>query len=171
MSAAEPEEAFLSMLSTTDHLQEKEIGKKLERKCLRIISPVSPARLYCCYAVIIVLTGAVIALSVVLSLSVEKRQEQVSIKTAYAACPRNWIGFGSKCFYFSEDTNTWTFSQNSCMELEAQLAQFDNIEELIERLKMKHEEGSHPLQMETLGTHDCVSFSYGNTSDWSPVTF
>ncbi|KAH0516185.1 C-type lectin domain family 2 member D11 [Microtus ochrogaster] len=60
----------------------------------------------------------------------ERRQEQVSIKTTYAACPRNWIGFGSKCFYFSEDTSTWTFSQNFCMELEAQLAQFDNIEEL-----------------------------------------
>ncbi|KAK7797537.1 hypothetical protein U0070_000969, partial [Myodes glareolus] len=38
-------------------------------QCLRIVSPVSPTGLYCCYAVIIVLTVAVIALSVALSLS------------------------------------------------------------------------------------------------------
>ncbi|XP_005369280.3 C-type lectin domain family 2 member D11-like [Microtus ochrogaster] len=129
MSAAEPAEAFLGMLSTTDYLQEKEIGKKLQENIFRIVSPVSPAGLYCCYAVIIVLTGAVIALSVALSLS-ERKPEQVSVKTTYNTCPRNWTGFGSKCFYFSEDISTWTFSQNFCMELKAQLAGFDNMEEL-----------------------------------------
>ncbi|KAK7799055.1 hypothetical protein U0070_027084 [Myodes glareolus] len=129
MSPAGPEEAFVGMLSPTDNLQEGDLGKKLERKCLGFISPVSPARLYCCYAVIIVLTVAVIALSVALSLSV-RRREQVSIKNIHAPCPRDWIGFGNKCFYFSEDTSNWTFSQNFCMALEAQLARFDNMEEL-----------------------------------------
>ncbi|XP_057632379.1 C-type lectin domain family 2 member D11-like [Chionomys nivalis] len=129
MSAAEPADAFVSMLSTTDSLHEVKMGKKLQGKCIRIISPVSPAGLYCCYAVIIVLTTAVIALSVALSLSVRK-SEYVSIKNTHGSCPRNWIGFGSKCFYFSEDMSNWTFSQNFCMELKAQLARFDNMEEL-----------------------------------------
>ncbi|XP_075838742.1 C-type lectin domain family 2 member D11-like isoform X2 [Microtus pennsylvanicus] len=103
-------------------------GKKLQEKCLRIVSPVSPASLYCCYAVIIVLTGAVIALSMTLSLS--GKTEQVSSKNTYAVCPRNWIGFGNKCFYFSEDTNNQTASHNYCMAREAQLAKFDSQEEL-----------------------------------------
>ncbi|XP_049989419.1 C-type lectin domain family 2 member D11-like [Alexandromys fortis] len=105
-------------------------GKRQQGQCLRIILQVSPARLYCCYAVIIiVLTGAVIALPVALSLSAGKT-EQVSSKNTYAVCPRNWIGFGNKCFYFSEDMENWTFSQNYCRALEAQLARFDNQEEL-----------------------------------------
>ncbi|XP_038174257.1 C-type lectin domain family 2 member D11-like isoform X1 [Arvicola amphibius] len=102
---------------------------KLQGLTLTVVSPVFPAGLYCCYAVIIVLTGAVIVLSVALSLSV-RSQEQVSIKNTYAPCGRDWIGFGNKCFYFSEDTSNWTFSQNFCMELKTQLARFDNLEEL-----------------------------------------
>ncbi|XP_028737340.1 C-type lectin domain family 2 member D11-like [Peromyscus leucopus] len=123
MCTAETAEASVGMLSTTDRLKE---GKKLQGKCLRIISPESPAKLYCCYAVIAILSAAVIALSVALS----ENKEQVSIKNTYAACPRDWIGFGSKCFYFSENTSNWTFSQTFCMELEAQLARFDSLEEL-----------------------------------------
>ncbi|XP_076422142.1 C-type lectin domain family 2 member D11-like isoform X3 [Peromyscus maniculatus bairdii] len=123
MCTAETAEASVGMLSTTDRLKE---GKKLQGKCLRIISPESPAKLYCCYTVIAVLTAAVIALSVALSV----KKEQVSIKNTCAACPRDWIGFGSKCFYFSENTSNWTFSQTFCMEREAQLARFDSLEEL-----------------------------------------
>ncbi|XP_057622098.1 C-type lectin domain family 2 member F-like isoform X2 [Chionomys nivalis] len=103
-------------------------AKKLQEKCLRLGSPVSPARLYCCYAVITVLTAVVIALSFALSLS--GKTKQVSIKNTYATCPRNWIGFGNKCFYFSEDLGNQTFSQNYCIALKAQLARFDNQEEL-----------------------------------------
>ncbi|CAO2606776.1 hypothetical protein LEMLEM_LOCUS13028 [Lemmus lemmus] len=40
-----------------------------QEQSLRIVSPVSPARLYCCYVVIIILAAAVIALSVALSWS------------------------------------------------------------------------------------------------------
>ena len=39
----------------------------LQGKCHRMVSPVSPAQLYCCYGVIMVLTVAVVALSVLLS--------------------------------------------------------------------------------------------------------
>ncbi|XP_005369332.1 C-type lectin domain family 2 member E-like [Microtus ochrogaster] len=48
----------------------------------------------------------------------------------YDTCPGKWIGFGSKCFYFSEDMRNWTFSRTSCITLEAHLAQFESLEEL-----------------------------------------
>ncbi|KAK7797536.1 hypothetical protein U0070_000968, partial [Myodes glareolus] len=54
----------------------------------------------------------------------------VSPEAAYAACPRDWIGFGSKCFYFSEHTSNWTSSQTSCMQLGAHLTHFDSLEDL-----------------------------------------
>ncbi|XP_028640740.1 C-type lectin domain family 2 member D11-like [Grammomys surdaster] len=120
--------ASLPMLNTTDSPQEAEMGKTLQGKCLRILCSESPAKLYCCYGVIMVLTVAVAALFAALSV---KRTEQISIKNnAYAACPRNWIGFGNKCFYFSEYSSNWTFSQDFCVEQEAQLARVDNQEEL-----------------------------------------
>ncbi|XP_075838737.1 C-type lectin domain family 2 member D11-like isoform X2 [Microtus pennsylvanicus] len=123
--------AFIKM-STAESTSPGRVGencKKLQEKCLKIVSPVSPAWLYCCYAVIIVLIGAVIVLSIALSLSAGKT-EQISRNNTYAVCPRNWIGFGNKCFYFSEDKENWTFSQNYCRALGAQLARFDNQEEL-----------------------------------------
>ncbi|XP_034367366.1 C-type lectin domain family 2 member D11-like [Arvicanthis niloticus] len=120
-------EASLPMLNTTDSPQEGEMGKKLEVKCHRIISSESPAKLYCCCGVITVLTAAVVALSAALSV---RKTEQISIKKTYTPCPRNWIGVGNKCFYFSEYSSNWTSSQDSCMEQEAQLARIDNQEEL-----------------------------------------
>ncbi|KAK7797539.1 hypothetical protein U0070_000971, partial [Myodes glareolus] len=107
------------------------MDKDLQGQCLRIVSPVSPAGLYCCYAVIMVLSGAVIALSVALSFSVRKKTPAiVSPEAGYATCPRDWIGFGSKCFYFSEHTSNWTSSQTSCMDLGASLTQAGSLEEL-----------------------------------------
>ncbi|XP_076796758.1 C-type lectin domain family 2 member D11-like isoform X1 [Arvicanthis niloticus] len=102
-------------------------GKKLEAKCHRVVSPESPAKLYCCYGVITVLTVAVAALSAALSV---RKTEQISIKKIYTPCPSNWIGVGNKCFYFSEYSSNWTSSQDFCMEQEAQLARIDNQEEL-----------------------------------------
>ncbi|XP_049989029.1 C-type lectin domain family 2 member E-like isoform X2 [Alexandromys fortis] len=120
----------LSGLSIKGELQEM-TDKEQQGQHLRIVSPVSPARLHCCYAVIIVLTGAVIALSVALSLSVRKEERAIAFPEAgNGTCPRNWIGFGSKCFYFSEHTSNWTSSQTSCMELGAHLTHFDSLEEL-----------------------------------------
>lgn len=88
----------------------------------------SPVKLYCCYGVITVLTVAVIALSVALS---ARKTEQILIKNnTYGACPRDWIGFGNKCFYFSRYSLNWTMAQEFCVAHEAQLARFDNEEEL-----------------------------------------
>ncbi|RWS19351.1 C-type lectin domain family 2 member E-like protein [Leptotrombidium deliense] len=48
----------------------------------------------------------------------------------FAICPKDWIGFGNKCFYFSEGVGNWTFSQTFCASLAANLAQFESQEEL-----------------------------------------
>ncbi|XP_031239448.1 C-type lectin domain family 2 member F-like [Mastomys coucha] len=102
--------------------------KMLQGKSLRIISSKSHVKLYCCYGVITVLTVAVVALSV--ALSVRKTEQIPNKNNTCAPCPRNWIGFGNKCFYFSEQTRNWTFAQDFCMAQEAQLARFDNEEEM-----------------------------------------
>ncbi|XP_075838763.1 C-type lectin domain family 2 member E-like [Microtus pennsylvanicus] len=133
MSAAKVEEAFTCMLNrdhtTPDSLQEAKIGEKLQGKCLRCVSPDSTVKIYCCCIVIMILTVAVIAL--VIALSVSKENTAVSGPGPYySTCPNDWIGFGNKCFYFSEDVRNWTFSQTYCMALEAHLALFDSLEEL-----------------------------------------
>nr|XP_012602523.1 C-type lectin domain family 2 member D isoform X2 [Microcebus murinus] len=129
MAAVEVAEGMLKTdLTLRDGMEEGgESGKGLQRKCLRIKSPITDIKLYCCYFIIAVLTISVVALSVVLSV----REEKVPLEhSVYAACPESWIGFGSKCFYFSEDTRNWTFSQTFCTSLEAHLAQFQTPEEL-----------------------------------------
>ncbi|XP_035292855.1 C-type lectin domain family 2 member D11-like isoform X1 [Cricetulus griseus] len=105
-------------------------GKNCQGKYLRIISAESPVKLYCCYGVIAVLSGAVIALSVALLLSRAGKPEEVSNKNIYYDCPRDWIGVGSKRFYFSEKVENWTSSQTFCVAQGAQLARFDSPEEL-----------------------------------------
>ncbi|XP_075838749.1 C-type lectin domain family 2 member F-like isoform X2 [Microtus pennsylvanicus] len=120
-----------SLIERNKEEQQEVKGKRLREKFLRTVSHVSPASLYYCCAVIIILTVAVIALSVALSLSVKK--EKIAIanpKHGNTICPEDWIGFGSKCFYFSEHTSNWTSSLTSCMELGAHLTQFDSQEEL-----------------------------------------
>ncbi|KAK7799785.1 hypothetical protein U0070_002909 [Myodes glareolus] len=82
----------------------------------------------CCFVVIMVLT--VIALSVALSVRKEKLVTECP-GPCYVTCPTDWIGFGSKCFHFSEHINNWASSQNFCMALEGHLALFDSPEELI----------------------------------------
>uniref|UniRef100_A0A8D2CL86 C-type lectin domain-containing protein n=1 Tax=Sciurus vulgaris TaxID=55149 RepID=A0A8D2CL86_SCIVU len=59
-----------------------------------------------------------------------KKTAPILENPVFATCPKDWIGFGSKCFYFSEDIGSWTFSQTFCASLEASLAQFESQEEL-----------------------------------------
>ncbi|XP_012507605.1 PREDICTED: C-type lectin domain family 2 member E-like [Propithecus coquereli] len=121
-------------LTLRDDMEEGESGKDLQRKCLRIISPVTLIKVYCCVFIIAVLTASVVALSIVLSVREEKvlleRCQHAAEHCVSATCPESWIGFGSKCFYFSEDTRNWTFSQTFCTSLEAHLARFETLEEL-----------------------------------------
>uniref|UniRef100_A0A8C9DFK5 C-type lectin domain-containing protein n=1 Tax=Prolemur simus TaxID=1328070 RepID=A0A8C9DFK5_PROSS len=82
----------------------------------------TPIKVYCCFFIIAVLTTTVVVL-------VEHCLDAAE-HCVYAACLEGWIGFGSKCFYFSEDTRNWTFSQTFCASLEAHLARFETLEEL-----------------------------------------
>ncbi|XP_038175178.1 C-type lectin domain family 2 member E-like [Arvicola amphibius] len=109
--------------------RETSLGKELQEKCLRNVCPESPVKHYCCYIVIMILTVAVIVLSIALSVN----KENIAISRPgpyYSTCPNDWIGFRNKCFYFSEDVRNWTFSQTYCTALEAHLALFDSLEEL-----------------------------------------
>ena len=62
------------------------------------------------------------------------RSRKTDLHVLYVTCPEGWIGFGSKCFYFSEDSESWTLSQISCTSLEAVLAQFETEEELVRNI-------------------------------------
>ncbi|XP_017653093.1 C-type lectin domain family 2 member D11-like [Nannospalax galili] len=125
MSAAEVSVYMLKTVLTSPlGLQEGEMGGKFHGKPVALLTPV--IKLSCCCLLIAVLTAAVVVLSVALSV---RKEKQIIKNHIYANCPRNWIGFGSKCFYFSDDTKNWTYSQTSCVTLGAQLAQFENQEE------------------------------------------
>uniref|UniRef100_A0A7N9CMI8 C-type lectin domain-containing protein n=1 Tax=Macaca fascicularis TaxID=9541 RepID=A0A7N9CMI8_MACFA len=104
-----------------------QMDKTLQRKCLALMSAVTPAKVYCCLFIIAVLTTSVIVLSIVLSARKEKR---VVESPKYAAWPKSWVRFRSKCFYFSEDIRNWILNQTFCVSLEASLAQFATMEEL-----------------------------------------
>ncbi|XP_032761463.1 C-type lectin domain family 2 member D3-like isoform X2 [Rattus rattus] len=123
-------------------------SKVRQGKGLRSIFPESPVKRYCCYGVITVVAIAILVpLSVALSV---KQMEQTSINNTsaasinntYAACPSNWTEYGNKCFYFSENTSNWTFSQTLCKAQQAELARFDNQEEL--NFLKRHKGSSNP---------------------------
>ncbi|XP_007196167.1 C-type lectin domain family 2 member D [Balaenoptera acutorostrata] len=122
------EEASSKILQTDptsrESMEEGRSGKGLQRKCLPFTSPVIP--LYYCIIIIMVLTTIVMVLSTFLAVRNTKPVSYV----LYVTCPKEWIGFGSKCFYFSEDARNWTFSKTFCTSLEAVLAQFETEEEL-----------------------------------------
>uniref|UniRef100_A0A8C0WPU4 C-type lectin domain-containing protein n=1 Tax=Castor canadensis TaxID=51338 RepID=A0A8C0WPU4_CASCN len=121
MEISKPDVTFL------DGTKKRASAKDLQGKFLALISPVTPVKVYCCVLLIAFLLAHVIGLSVALLV---RKTELVIKSSTYASCPRNWIGFGHKCFYFSEDTRNWTFSQTFCASLEANLAQFASMEEL-----------------------------------------
>ncbi|XP_066109254.1 C-type lectin domain family 2 member D-like [Saccopteryx bilineata] len=50
--------------------------------------------------------------------------------TEHKSCLDGWIGYLGKCFYFSENTTTWTASQNFCISHEATLAVINTTKEL-----------------------------------------
>ncbi|KAM4819837.1 C-type lectin domain family 2 member D11-like [Thomomys bottae] len=63
-------------------------------------------------------------------LAVNQAESRIPEHSLYSSCPREWIGFGNQCFYFSEDTRNWTSSQDFCASSGANLATFDTIQDL-----------------------------------------
>ncbi|XP_054974416.1 C-type lectin domain family 2 member E-like [Sorex araneus] len=86
-----------------------------------------------CLVTILVMVISMVMLSVMLTVIKERAvSEEIAVSEVHVqpACPPPWIVFGNKCFYFSEDTGNWTFSQNFCDSLDAHLVQIDTSEEL-----------------------------------------
>ncbi|XP_048191118.1 C-type lectin domain family 2 member D11-like [Perognathus longimembris pacificus] len=106
--------------------------KALHGRCLRAPPPLSPAQVGCSLLGNVVLAAAVVGL--VAGLAATQRGSRVAeVRTLYASCPTHWIGFGSQCFYFSDDVRNWTSSQAFCESLDANLARFDSMEELVRK--------------------------------------
>ncbi|XP_054974411.1 C-type lectin domain family 2 member D-like isoform X2 [Sorex araneus] len=80
-----------------------------------------------CLVIILILVIIVVLLPFILTVRKEKTVSEVHV---HPACPPPWIGFGNKCFYFSEDMGNWTYSQTFCNSLGADLVQIDSVEEL-----------------------------------------
>ena len=78
--------------------------------------------------------GKIYSLCFTVSVQLLVRSRATDVQILLATCPKGWIGFGSKCFYFSEDSKNWTFSQTSCTSLGAVLAQFETEEELVRNI-------------------------------------
>ena len=78
--------------------------------------------------------GKIYSLCFTVSVQLLARSRKPDLKVLYVTCPEGWIGFGSKCFYFSEESKNWTFSQTSCTKMEAVLAQFEMEEELVRNI-------------------------------------
>ncbi|XP_054974414.1 C-type lectin domain family 2 member D-like [Sorex araneus] len=83
---------------------------------------------FCFITMILIIVIIVVPLSVTLTVRKERTVSEVPVQLA---CPLPWIGFGNKCFYFSEETENWTFSRTVCDSLGAHLVQIDTSEELI----------------------------------------
>ncbi|XP_071880878.1 C-type lectin domain family 2 member B-like isoform X2 [Anas platyrhynchos] len=57
-------------------------------------------------------------------------------------CPATWIGFQSKCYYFSGNRSDWNTSLENCKALEASLTSIDSLEEL-DFIKRYKGQGNH----------------------------
>lgn len=88
----------------------------------------------CCFLVCTVF-GVLTLVLIVLNVSKDKQTVEHHF---YAACPNAWIGLGNKCFYFSNDTRNWTFSQEFCASQGATLV---HIETLVEMSFLKRYKG------------------------------
>ncbi|XP_042553278.1 C-type lectin domain family 2 member H-like, partial [Dipodomys spectabilis] len=61
---------------------------------------------------------------------VNKTESRIPETRLFSSCLRDWIGFGNKCYYFSDDVRNWTSSQDFCASFGANLVKFDSKEEL-----------------------------------------
>ncbi|XP_061469436.1 uncharacterized protein LOC133378838 [Rhineura floridana] len=85
--------------------------------------------LWCLIAVLII---AIIALLVAYSILIQQRNranQSGSDSVSSELCPRNWIGYRNKCYFFSVEEGNWTSSQNFCLSHNASLARIEADEE------------------------------------------
>uniref|UniRef100_A0A8B9T3F4 C-type lectin domain-containing protein n=1 Tax=Anas platyrhynchos TaxID=8839 RepID=A0A8B9T3F4_ANAPL len=92
----------------------------MEKKCRRVQQLLAP--------LCVVLSVLVLALLV--ALVVVHLQSHSSHPQFSHVCPPKWIGFQSKCYYFSKNESNWKTSLENCKTMEASLTSIDSQEEL-----------------------------------------
>ncbi|XP_071881060.1 C-type lectin domain family 2 member B isoform X2 [Anas platyrhynchos] len=94
---------------------------------------------------------SLLVLALLVALIVVQQQSHSSHPQFSHMCPTPWIGFQSKCYYFSEDESNWNTSLEKCKAMEASLTSIDSLEDMafIRRCKGQgnhwvglHEEGN-----------------------------
>ncbi|XP_055972007.1 C-type lectin domain family 2 member D11-like isoform X2 [Sorex fumeus] len=105
---------------------EEQFGVRHQEKYRTTRSETLHRRAYCLLLVVF----NIIPMAITCVACIVIHMEAVSEMHVHLPCPPMWIGFGNKCFYFSEDAGNWTFSQTSCNSLEANLVQIDTEDEL-----------------------------------------
>ncbi|XP_068520304.1 C-type lectin domain family 2 member B-like isoform X3 [Anas acuta] len=90
------------------------------RKCHRVQKLLAPL----CVVLIVLVLVLLVALVVV------QQQSRSSHPQFSHVCPDKWIGFQSKCYYFSENESNWKTSLEKCKALESSLTSIDSLEEL-----------------------------------------
>ncbi|XP_012879023.1 PREDICTED: alpha-1-macroglobulin-like [Dipodomys ordii] len=63
-------------------------------------------------------------------MAVNPTESRIPETRLFSSCPGDWIGFGNKCYYFSDNVTNWTSSQAFCASFDANLVKFDSKEEL-----------------------------------------
>ncbi|KAH1182630.1 hypothetical protein KIL84_004122, partial [Mauremys mutica] len=75
-----------------------------------------------------------IIIIIVLAVSVGKSSNPPSAgpdpPAAAGCCPDGWVGYGGKCYYFSEAEGDWNNSQSNCSSFGASLAGIDTPQEM-----------------------------------------
>ncbi|XP_032061106.1 C-type lectin domain family 2 member B-like [Aythya fuligula] len=90
------------------------------RKCHRVQKLLTPL----CVVLSVLVFVLLVALIVV------RLQSHSSHPQFSDVCPAMWIGFQSKCYYFSENESNWKTSLEKCKAMEASLTSIDSQEEL-----------------------------------------
>ncbi|ABI99299.1 C-type lectin-like protein [Deerpox virus W-848-83] len=98
-----------------------------QKNYVQFTSFVTPEKLYCCIITICILI-TINLVPIIILMAFKSDTQEPTIK--YVTCPKGWIGFGYKCFYFSEDSKNWTFGNTFCTSLGATLVKVETEEEL-----------------------------------------
>ncbi|XP_069890058.1 C-type lectin domain family 2 member H-like [Dipodomys merriami] len=115
--------------SSTENTESRKTVKALPGKCLGSLSPITPSKFHCSVLINAVLLATVLGL-VALLMAVHPTESRIPETRLISSCQKDWIGFGNKCYHFSDDVRNWTSSQDFCTSFGANLVNFDSKEEL-----------------------------------------
>nr|XP_042703947.1 C-type lectin domain family 2 member D-like [Chrysemys picta bellii] len=79
----------------------------------------------------------IVVLVVLVGVSVAALAGALSDPFGSPSCPHNWVGYGGKCYYFSEAGENWNNSQSNCSSFGASLAAIDTPQEMTFLLRCK----------------------------------